>query len=221
VERLKSKGVKLIHKCVGVRYAQKAERIGADAVTVVGYENGGATGVLDVTTLCLVPRVVDSVRIPVIAGGGVADGRGVMAMLALGADGVIMGTRFLAAEECPLHEGIKRALVSACELDTLLVMRSVGNTHRVWRNRAAEETARMEHEGATLDQLMTVVSGDRARDMYFGGDPDAGLLACGQGVGLIREIKPVREIFAEIMEEASAAGARMGLFGRPAPAKTD
>ncbi len=131
IERLKGGGVKLIHKCVGVRYAKKAESLGVDAVTVVGYENGGATGLLDVTTLCLVPRVVDSVNVPVIAGGGVADGRGLMAVLALGAEAVIMGTRLLAAEECPLHPDVKQALLVASELDSMLVLRSVGNTHRV------------------------------------------------------------------------------------------
>ena len=209
VDRLKSAGVKLIHKCVGVRYAKKAESLGVDAVTVVGYENGGATGVLDITTLCLVPRVVDNVNIPVIAGGGVADGRGVAAILSLGADGVIMGTRLLTAEECPLHPHIKQRLLEASELDTMLVLRSVGNTHRVWKNKAAQITAEMEQRGATLEELFKVISGDQARKLYFEGDPDAGLLACGQGIGLVREIKPVREIISEILEEFKGTIARV------------
>jgi len=209
MDRLKSAGVKLIHKWVGVRYAKKAESLGVDAVTVVGYENGGATGVLDVTTLCLVPRVVDSVGIPVIAGGGVADGRGLVAVLALGADVVIMGTRLLTAEECPLHPNIKQQLLSASELDTMLVLRSVGNTHRVWKNKAAEVTAQMEQEGASLEELFQVISGDQGRKMYFEGDPDAGLLPCGQGIGLVKEIKPVKEIIEEIMEEAQEATKRV------------
>ena len=166
IGRLKKGGVKLIHKCVGVRYAKKAEDLGADAVTVVGYENGGATGTLDVTPLCLVPRVVDSVRIPVIAGGGVTDGRGLLAMLVLGAEGVIMGTRFLAAEECPLHLNIKKALCRATELDTMLIMRTVGNTHRVWKNEAAEETTRLEAKGTSLEELFAVVSGENAKRMF-------------------------------------------------------
>ena len=202
VERLKSAGVKLIHKCVGVRYAKKAESLGVDAVTVVGYENGGATGILDITTLCLVPRVVDNVSVPVIAGGGVADGRGLLAILSLGAEGVIMGTRLLAAEECPLHHDIKQRLLDATELDTMLVLRSVGNTHRVWKNKAAITTAEMEQKGASLEELFKVISGDQAKKMYFEGDPDAGLLACGQGIGLVREIKPVKEIISDIIEEA-------------------
>jgi NAD(P)H-dependent flavin oxidoreductase YrpB (nitropropane dioxygenase family) len=209
MERLKKEGVKLIHKCVGVRYAKKAESLGVDAVTVVGYENGGATGVLDITTLCLVPRVVDSVSIPVIAGGGVADGRGLMAMLALGAEGVIMGTRFLVAEECPLHPRVKEVLLSATELDTVLVMRSVGNTHRVWKNRAAEATAEMEARNASLQELFKFVSGEQAEKMYFEGELDAGILACGQGIGLVRDTKPARDIILEILKEAGETRERL------------
>ena len=209
VARLKKGEVALIHKCVGVRYAKKAEGLGVDAVTVVGYENGGATGVLDVTTICLVPRVVDAVTVPVIAGGGICDGRGVAAVLSLGADGVIMGTRFLLAKECPLHPAVKEALASATELDTMLVMRSVGNTHRVWKNQAAEKTAHMEERGATLEELFQVVSGEQAQKMYFQGDIDAGLIACGQGIGVAGDIKPVREIMADIIEEASKASERL------------
>jgi NAD(P)H-dependent flavin oxidoreductase YrpB (nitropropane dioxygenase family) len=209
IERLKKEGVKLIHKCVGVRYAKKAESLGVDAVTVVGYENGGATGVLDITTLCLVPRVVDSVSIPVIAGGGVADGRGLTAMLALGAEGVIMGTRFLLAEECPLHPRVKEVLLSATELDTVLVMRSVGNTHRVWKNRAAEATAEMETRNASLQELFKFVSGEQAEKMYLQGELHAGLLACGQGIGLVRNIKPARDILLEILKEAGETRERL------------
>lgn len=212
VDRLKKGGVTLIHKCVGVRYAQKAENLGVDAVTVVGYENGGATGRLDITTLCLVPRVVDSVNIPVIAGGGVADGRGLTAVLALGAEGVIMGTRFLVAEECPLHPNIKTALLSASELDTTLVLRSVGNTHRVWKNKASAMTAEMEARGAGLEELFTIVSGDQTKKMYFEGDADSGLLACGQGIGLVRGCKPAYQILLEISREALAARERLNVL---------
>jgi len=122
------------------------------------------------------------VNIPVIAGGGVADGRGVAAILSLGAEGVIMGTRLLTAEECPLHPYIKQKLLEASELDTMLVLK------------AAQITAEMEQRGATLEELFKVISGDQAKKLFFEGDPDAGLLACGQGIGLVREIKPVREI---------------------------
>ncbi len=209
VDRLKKADVTLIHKCVGVRYAKKAESLGVDAVTVVGYENGGATGRLDITTLCLVPRVVDNIKIPVIAGGGVADGRGVTALLALGAEGVIMGTRFLVADECPLHPNIKARLLTASELDTTLVLRSVGNTHRVWKNKASAVTAEMEARGAGLEELFSIVSGDQTKKMYFGGDADSGLLACGQAIGLVSECKAAREILLEISREARAARERL------------
>jgi len=136
--RFKEAGLTWIHKCVGLRYALKVQEMGADIVTVVGYENGGATGKLDVGTLVLVPRVVESLNVPVIGGGGVSDGRGLVAILALGAQGVIIGTRLLATREAPIHEKLKEALINASELDTMLVMRSIGATHRVWNNTAAK-----------------------------------------------------------------------------------
>ena len=123
-------------------------------------------------------------------------------MISLGAEGVIVGTRFLVAEECPLHPNIKNALLTSTELDTMLVMGSVGNKHRVWRNRAAEVTAEMEKKGASLEELFKVIGGDRTKKMYIEGDPDLGLMACGQGIGLVKEIKPVRDIIAEILQDA-------------------
>jgi len=135
--RFKEAGMTWIHKCVGIRYAKKVEKMGADIVTVVGYENGGATGTLDIGTLVLVPAVKDAVDLPVIGGGGVSDGRGVTALLALGAEAVIIGTRLLLTKECPIHDNLKQALCDASELDTMLIMRSIGATHRVWNNTAA------------------------------------------------------------------------------------
>ena len=142
--RFKEAGLLWMHKCVGVRYALKVQEMGADIVTVVGYENGGATGKLDVGTLVLVPRVVESLRVPVIGGGGVSDGRGLAALLALGAKAVIMGTRLLVTREAPIHDALKNALVNAGELDTMLIMRSIGATHRVWNNQAAKKCAELE-----------------------------------------------------------------------------
>jgi len=139
----KQAGMTWIHKCTGLRYARKAQSLGADIVTVVGYENGGATGTLDIGTLVLVPTVVRGVSIPVIGGGGVADGHGLVAVLALGAEAVIMGTRLLVTKECPVHENLKKALVNATETDTMLVMRTIG-THRVWINSAAKKCAEVE-----------------------------------------------------------------------------
>ncbi len=209
IRRIKDEGITLIHKCVGVRYAKKAESLGVDAVTVVGYENGGATGTLDVTTLCLTPRVVDEVKVPVIAGGGVCDGRGMAALLALGAEGVIMGTRFLTAEECPMNRAVKEAVVKAGELDTMLALRSIGNTHRVWINETARKVVEMERGGATLEELMPLITGAKAKEMFDQGATDAGLMSCGQGVGLVRDIKPAAEIVRDIINEARKAIGRL------------
>jgi NAD(P)H-dependent flavin oxidoreductase YrpB (nitropropane dioxygenase family) len=200
--QIKKAGIVLVHKCVGVRYALKAQSIGADAVTVVGYENGGATGPLDITTLCLVPRVVDALDVPVIGGGGVADGRGFLAVLALGAQGVIMGTPFLVADECPIHANLKKAMLDATELDTMIVMRSIQNSHRVWINETARKVAELDEGHAGLQEIIQMASGNRARKMYQEGDLNGGVMACGQGVGLVRKIRPMKEIIDEIVQQA-------------------
>jgi len=205
VGRFKENKLCWIHKCVGLRYAQKVEKLGADFVTVVGYENGGATGVLDLGTLVLVRRVVEGIKLPVIGGGGVADGRGLLAILALGAQGAIMGTRLLATEECPLHARIKQALVKASELDTVLLMRSIGNTHRAWANAAAKRVLELESRKAGLDEIVQEAAGEKARKMYQEGDLDAGILACGQAVGLVHEVLPVKELLDRMMAEAESA----------------
>lgn len=201
-KRFKKAGMTWIHKCVGVRYALKVQDLGADVVTVVGYENGGATGKLDIGTLVLVPTVVDAVRIPVIGGGGVSDGRSLMAVLALGAEAVIMGTRLLVTRECPIHANIKNALIGASELDTMLIMRSLNATHRVWRNAAALKCTDLETCGADFPKILEVVSGQRAKKMYDGGDLDEGILACGQGICFAREILPVKTLFDRMMSQA-------------------
>ncbi len=199
---LKAQGITLIHKCVGVRYALKAESIGADVVTVVGYENGGATGTLDITTLCLVPRVVDALKIPVIGGGGVADGRGFLALLALGAQGVIMGTPLLVAEECPIHPQLKQALIEATELDTMIVMRSIQNSHRVCINEVAKKAAELEKQQAGLQEIVQVAAGEKARRMFQEGDLNAGVISCGQGVGLVKKVMPMKDIIEGIVHQA-------------------
>jgi len=200
---VKSHGLTLIHKCVGVRYALKAQAIGADAVTVVGYENGGATGTLDVTTLCLVPRVVDALQVPVIGGGGVADGRGFLALLALGAQGVILGTAVLVAEECSLHPNIKQALIEASEIDTMIIMRTIQNSHRVWTNDAAKKVAELEKQQAGLMEIVSMAGGDKAKRMYQEGDLQAGTIACGQGIGLVKKVMPLRDIIEGIVSQAA------------------
>jgi NADH:quinone reductase (non-electrogenic) len=200
--RFKKEGLIWIHKCVGVRYALKVQDMGADIVTVVGYENGGATGKLDIGTLVLVPRVVESLKVPVIGGGGISDGRGLAAVLALGAQGVIIGTRLLATKEAPIHENLKQALVKASELDTMLIMRSIGATHRVWANTAARKCSELEANQADLPELLKIVGGDKAKMMYDRGDLDVGVISCGEGIGMVKDIPTVKELFDRIMVEA-------------------
>ncbi|MBY8984555.1 MAG: nitronate monooxygenase [Candidatus Lokiarchaeota archaeon] len=202
VPTFKDGGAIWIHKCAGVRYAKTAASLGADIITVVGYENGGATGTLDIGTLVMTPCVVDAIDVPVIAGGGVTDGRGVAAILALGAEGVIMGTRMMATQECPIHDNLKQAFVQAKETDTHLVMRSIRNTHRVWRNKAAEKIIELESKNASLEEIIQVASGQNALKMYREGEIDVGMVSCGQGIGLIKDIPTAKELLDRIMEEA-------------------
>ncbi|MFH1090261.1 MAG: nitronate monooxygenase [Pseudomonadota bacterium] len=207
--RFKDAGMIWIHKCVGVRYALKVQDMGADIVTVVGYENGGATGRLDLGTMVLVPRVVESLKIPVIGGGGVSDGRGFLAVLALGAEGVIIGTRILLTREAPLHDALKQALLKASELDTMLVMRSIGATHRVWTNEAAKNCAEVEARGGSLEEVLAVTMGQKSKEMFDTGKLDHGILACGQGVGLAHDIPTMAQLFGRIISEAEAQVKRL------------
>lgn len=201
--RFKEAGLTWIHKCVGVRYALKVQEMGADIITVVGYENGGATGKLDIGTIVLVPRIVEAVRVPVIGGGGISDGRGFLAALALGAQGVIIGTRLLATQEAPIHPRVKEALVEASELDTMLILRSLGATHRAWINAAARKCAELETAQADVAEILKVVAGEHAKRLYDTGDLDAGILPCGQGIGLVHDIPTIKELFDRIVKEAT------------------
>jgi NAD(P)H-dependent flavin oxidoreductase YrpB (nitropropane dioxygenase family) len=208
--RFKEAGLIWIHKCVGIRYALKAQNMGADIITVVGYENGGATGKLDIGTLVLVPCAAETVKVPVIGGGGVSDGRGFLAVLALGAEGVIVGTRLLATQEAPIHDNLKRALVEASELDTMLIMRSIGGTHRVWANAAAQRCLELEATQADLPEILEVVGGEKAKRMYDKGGLDQGIISCGQCVGLVHDIPTVRELFGNIITQAADITRRLG-----------
>jgi len=214
VPKFKDEGVIWIHKCAGVRYAIKGVSLGADIVTVVGYENGGATGILDIGTMVMTPSVVDALDVPVIAGGGISDGRGIAAVLALGAEGVIMGTRMMATKECPIHDNLKRAFVEAKETDTSLVLRSIQNTHRIWNNKAAQHVIELESQGAPLFQLIQAASGDKAEEMYREGDIDLGVVSCGQGVGLIKDIPTVKELLDTIMTEAEEVISRLSRMSK-------
>jgi len=201
--RLKVGGVKTMHKCVSVRHALSAQKAGVDAVTVFGTEGGGHIGEVGLTTMVLVPTAVDALSIPVIAAGGIVDGRGLVAALALGAEGVTVGTRLLVTTECPIHDNLKRALASATELDTLPILGTLRNTVRAWKNPAALKVAELESKQAELGEILSVVVGTATKRMYEGGDLDAGVIPCSQSIGLVHEIKPVAQVIDEMMRQAS------------------
>lgn len=204
IQKLKKEGIKLIHKVPSARFAKKAESIGADAVTIVGFECGGHPGMDDVTSMVLIPIAAESVRIPIIAGGGIANARGFLAALTLGAEGVVMGTRFVATHECPAHPRIKEWFVKARETDTMIIQRSILNTARVIRNKSAEKTLLMEQRGATLEELMTVISGQIGKKAIQEGEMEEAIIACGQCVGMIKDIKSVKEVIEEIIQGAQS-----------------
>jgi NAD(P)H-dependent flavin oxidoreductase YrpB (nitropropane dioxygenase family) len=201
--RLKAGGVKTMHKCVSVRHALSAQKAGVDAVTVFGTEGGGHIGEVGLTTMVLVPSAVEALNVPVIAAGGIIDGRGLIAALALGAEGVTVGTRLLVTIECPIHDNLKRALASATELDTLPILGTLRNTVRAWKNPAALKVAELESKQAELGEILSVVAGTATKRMYEDGDLDAGVIPCSQSVGLIHEIRPVAQVIDEMMREAS------------------
>ncbi len=209
VPALKEAGVKIIHKVPAVRFARKAESVGADAVTIVGFECGGHPGMDDVTSMILIPRAAETLDIPVIAGGGIADARGFMAALSLGAEAVVMGTRFLATKECPSHANFKEWLVEAQETDTMMIERSIRNAVRVMRNETAEKVLEMEEKGATLDELIVYISGKVGREAWMSGDLDGATIACGQNIGLIHDVKTVKEVIDGIVSGAREIAARL------------
>lgn len=204
-------GIKVIHKCTSVRHALKAQSIGCDAVSVDGFECGGHPGEDDVPNFILLPRAADELEIPFVSSGGMADGRSLVASLAMGAEGMNMGTRFIATKEAPVHENVKAAIVAASELDTRLVMRPLRNTERVMTNDAVEELLRIEKEkGEDLkfEDIIEQVAGVYPRIMMEG-DMDAGAWSCGMVAGLINDIPTCEELVTRIMAEADAIIARM------------
>jgi NADH:quinone reductase (non-electrogenic) len=201
---LKEAGIKVIHKCTSVRHALKAQAIGCDAVSVDGFECGGHPGEDDVPNMILLPRAADELDIPFVASGGQADGRSLVASLAMGADGINMGTRFIATQEAPVHENVKQAIVAASELDTRLVMRPLRNTERVMTNEAVEKLLVIEREkGSNLEftDIIEQVAGVYPRIMMEG-DMDAGAWSCGMVAGLIHDIPTCQELIDRIMREA-------------------
>ncbi|RZI71436.1 MAG: nitronate monooxygenase [Variovorax sp.] len=201
---LKAAGIKVIHKCTSVRHALKAERIGCDAVSVDGFECGGHPGEDDVPNMILLPRAAEELKIPFVASGGMADGRSLVAALALGAEGMNMGTRFIATKEAPVHVNVKNAIVAASELDTRLIMRSLRNTERVINNSGVERLIDIEREkgdALKIEDILDQVAGIYPKVMTEG-DMEAGAWSCGMVAGLINDVPTVKELIDRIMAQA-------------------
>ena len=201
---LKDAGIKVIHKCTSVRHALKAQEIGCDAVSVDGFECGGHPGEDDIPNMILLPRAADELEIPFVSSGGQADARSLVASLAMGADGVNMGTRFMATVEAPIHQNVKEAIIAASELDTRLIMRPLRNTERVLNNPAVERVLTVEKakgSAITFEDILTDVAGVYPKVM-IDGDMDVGAWSCGMVAGLIHDIPTCKELIDEIMAEA-------------------
>ena len=202
--QLKQAGIAVIHKCTSVRHALKAQKIGCDAVSVDGFECGGHPGEDDIPNMILLPRAADELSIPFVASGGMADGRSLVAALALGAEGINMGTRFIATQEAPVHPRVKQAILDATELDTRLIMRPLRNTERVLNNTAVERL--LAKEQALGDQLKITDIIDEVAGVYprimQQGDMDSGAWSCGMVVGLISDIPTCADLVSRIMQEA-------------------
>lgn len=202
----KDKGIKVIHKCTSIRHALKAEAIGCDMVSVDGFECAGHPGEDDVTNLILLPLAARRLKIPYLASGGLGDGRGLAAALAMGADGINMGTRFMVTKEAPIHENVKQRMVEASELDTSLIYRSLRNTARVFKNSIAEQVVEIEsREGETkFEDIQPLVAGVKGRALFEDGDLDKGIWSAGMIVGLIDDIPSCDELVSRIVREAEA-----------------
>jgi len=209
VERIKGAGVTLMHKCAGVRHAVTTERLGVDLVEVVGYEAAGHPGREPVGSFVLFPLVADAVRIPVIAAGGIGDARGIVASLALGAEGVCMGTVFMATKECPIHPNLKQRLVEASETETMFTFRSKGDPMRALRNPLALEIEKMEANGATMEDILAVIGGGKGRRAAEMGEADWTILAAGQVVGQVHDVPSVKELVDRLMEGVAAIQKRI------------
>lgn len=210
---LKDAKAKVLHRATRVRDIRTAERVGVDAVTIEGFSAAGHPGMDDVGSIVLIPAAVDAVKIPVIAAGGIGDARGFVAALALGAEGVLMGTRFMASQECDLHPKTKEWLLQAKETDTLMIERSIKNAARVMKTEFSLSVLEIEGKGATLEELLPLISGERAKRSYISGDVNDAVIACGQVVGLIRDIPSVKEIIDGIISEAKLIMQRLHNMG--------
>ncbi|MDN5546924.1 MAG: nitronate monooxygenase [Rhodococcus sp. (in: high G+C Gram-positive bacteria)] len=207
-------GIKVLHKCTSVRHAVKAQALGVDGISIDGFECAGHPGEDDVPGLVLIAAAAERISIPMIASGGFADARGLVAALALGADGINMGTRFMCTEESPIHRNIKEAIVAASEVDTELIFRSLRNTARVARNSISREVVEILSSGGKFEDVRHLVAGARGRAVFDSGDPEAGIWTAGTVQGLIHDIPTVGELVERIVAESEAliAGRLAGLL---------
>jgi NAD(P)H-dependent flavin oxidoreductase YrpB (nitropropane dioxygenase family) len=203
IDQFKTHGVKIVHKCTSVRHALSAERNGVDAVSVDGFECAGHPGEDDVPGLILLPIAARALNIPIIASGGIADGRGMAAALALGAEGVNMGTRFCVTQEAPIHYNIKQALVAASERDTKLMFRTLHNTARVFKNSISEEVVALENRpgGCQFEDVRPLVAGVRGKAALHAGEVNGGVIAAGQCIGLIDDVPTCAELIERMVRE--------------------
>jgi NADH:quinone reductase (non-electrogenic) len=209
-------GIKVLHKCTSVRHAIKAQALGVDGISIDGFECAGHPGEDDVPGLVLIAAAAERISIPMIASGGFADARGLVAALALGADGINMGTRFMCTDESPIHRNIKEAIVAASEVDTELIFRSLRNTARVARNSVSQEVVEILSSGGKFEDVRDLVAGVRGRAVFDSGDPEAGIWTAGTVQGLIHDIPTVGELVERIVTETEAliAGRLAGLLDR-------
>ena len=216
LEDLKPHGIKVIHKATSVRHALKAQSLGVDAVSIDGFECAGHPGEDDVPGLILIPAAADELTIPTIASGGIGDARGLVAALALGADGVNMGTRFMCTAESPIHHAVKEQMVANDERSTNLIFRPLRNTGRCVKNSVSDEVVRILDEGGTFDDVRDLVSGARGKTVYETGDTEAGVWWAGQIQGLIHDVPTAGELVARMMDEAREIieGRLAGMMGR-------
>ncbi|MBW2061267.1 MAG: nitronate monooxygenase [Deltaproteobacteria bacterium] len=208
-EQIADAGLIHIHKCARVRDAVKVDRLGVDAVSIVGTECGGHPSMEGVTSLVLIPQAVDGTEKPLIAGGGFSDGRSLVVALALGAEGVNMGTRFMGTKECTVPDAVKQKMIESPETSTVIVMQSLGNPSRVLRNAWAEKILEMENRGASFEELAPLISGEAGRTGWLQGDLDKGLFSVGQVVGRIHDIPSVAELMQAIVSEAMEVKERL------------
>ncbi len=199
---LKAAGVRVIHKCTTPRHARKAQDIGVDIVSIDGFECAGHVGENDIPGLILIPATVEQVTIPVIASGGFGDGHGLVAALALGAEGINMGTRFMCTQESPVHLSIKEAITRSSETDTRLILRSLRNSSRVWRNDLSEQVIKLESQGAGIAEIGPLVAGAKGRGVYESGDVQGGIWTVGMIQGLIKDIPTCADLVHRIVDQA-------------------